>query len=362
MQFSYKGRTSTLQSSSDITAWIEERKKNFPTRARAAELAKAKRQCNDQQRAAHQLPQQTQEKDKSEVRKGKRQNTEAGKQQKRVGTPSEDVAARSKRKIEKLRRQLEKEEKRIADAEAHASKDEVEHTMRMGNIDVSALDDEDKERKRSGSRGYGNVEIEDTSQMKLKHQEPASMVPDPLTPTSQPALADDEQYLLPKALNADDHVNSSTGQVDDEASAFQLDRSTYESSFTTSESGSDSTSTDSEDSTSSSSSSSEGHSDDGTPDEIPIKRNRPERVALPKRGKPKQICRAFLHKSSCRRGSGCKFLHELPERDRRKVVSQEVKRAKGRKERVGLYQRVSHHAQLQIWFKAYADSVCLCSL
>ena len=311
-------------------------------------MAKAKRQCNNQQRAADQVPQKAQEKHESEVRKGKRQNTEADKQQKRAETPSEDVAAKSKRKIEKLRKRLEKEEKRIAKAQAHASKHKIEHKTEMDNIDVSALDNKDKERKRSGSRRSGNVEIEDTNQMKPKLQEAASMVPDPLTPTSQPALADEEQYSLPKALNADDHVNSSTGQDDDEASSSQLDRSIHESSVSTLESGSDSTPTDPEDSTSSSGSSTEGKSDDGAPDETSIKRDRPERVAPPKRGKSKQICRAFLHKGSCKQGSCCKYLHELPERGRREVISQEVKRAEGKKGRVRLYQRVSHHAQLKI--------------
>ena len=348
MQFNYKGRTSILQSSSDITAWIEERKKRFPTRARAAEIAKTKRQCNNQQRAAHQVPQKAQEKHKSEVRKGKRPKTKADKQQKRAGTPSEDVAAKSKRKIEKLRKQLEKEEKRIAKAQAHASKDKIEIKTETDNIDVSALDNEDKERKRSCSRGSGNVEIEDTNQMKPKLQEAATIVPDPLTPTSQPASADEEQHPLPKALDADDHVNASTGQDDHEASSSQPDGSIHESSISTSESGSDSTPTDSEDSTSSSGSSSEGNSDDGAPDETSIKRDRPEGVAPPKRGKSKRICRVFLHKGSCNRGSCCKFLHELPERGRREVISQEVKKAEGRKERVGLFQRVSHHAQLEI--------------
>ena len=311
-------------------------------------MAKVKRQCSNQQRAAHQVPQIAQEKHKSEVRRRKRQNTDAGKQQKRVGTPPEDAAARSKRKIEKLRKQLEKEENRIAKAQAHASKDKMKPKTEMDNTDASALDNENKEKKRSGSHKSGSVEIEDTNQMKPKLQEAASMVPDPLTPTSQPALADEETYPLPKALNADDHVNSSTGQDDDEASASQLDRSIYESSISTSASGSDSTSTDSEDSTSSSGSSSEGNSDDGAPDETSVKRDRPERVAPLKRGKSKQICREFLHKGSCKRGSCCKYLHELPERGRRKVISQEVRRAERRKERVGLYQRVSHHPQLMI--------------
>lgn len=246
--------------------------------------------------------------------------------------------------MEKLRRQLEKEEKRIAKAEAQATQDKVVLSTETDETDMSALDYQNKKRKRSDCGEFGNANTEDTDLGKAKSQEAASTVPGPLTPTSQPALADDERNPPPKARNADgtpSQVNHSTGQEGDDLSFPDNAQSIQASSVSTSDSSSESSSTDSEDVTSSSGSSSNRDTDDEAPEEASIKRNGPERVAPPRRAKPKHICREFLHKGLCKRGSRCKYLHELPERGSRGPVSQEVKRAEGRKERVGLYQRVS---------------------
>ena len=231
----------------------------------------------------------------------------------------------------------------MAKAEAQASRNEVELSTEVDRTDIPALDNQNKKRKRSDCGGFGNAN-EDEDLVKAKPQEAASTVPAPLTPTSQPALADDERNPPPKALNADgtpSHSNPLTGQKGDEASFPNMAQSIQDSSVSMSDSSSDSSSTDSEDSTSSSGSSSNRDNDDEAPEETSTKRNGPERVAPPKRAKPKQICREFLHKGLCKRGSRCKYLHELPERGSRGAVSQEIKRAEGRKERVGLYQRVS---------------------
>ena len=52
LQFTYKGRKSTLQSTSDIAAWIEERKKRYPTKARIAEKGERARQVREELQAA----------------------------------------------------------------------------------------------------------------------------------------------------------------------------------------------------------------------------------------------------------------------------------------------------------------------
>lgn len=253
--------------------------------------------------------------------------------------------------MEKLRRQLAKEERRIAKAEAQATKDKVELSTEVDRTNTPALENENKKRKRSDCGGFGNANLEDTDLVKAKPQEAASTVPGPLTPTSQPALADDERHPPPKALIADGasgHVNLSTGQEGDGTSFPDMAQAIQDSSVSMSDTSPDSSSTDSEDVTSSSGSSSNHDSDDEAPDETSIKRNGSERVAPPKRAKPKQICREYLHKGICKRGSRCKYLHELPERGSRGAGSQDVKRAEGRKERVGLYQRVSRHVQRKI--------------
>lgn len=248
--------------------------------------------------------------------------------------------------MEKLRRQLEKEEKRIAKAEAQATKDEVVLGTDMDKRDTSALDDQNKKRKRSDFDGSGNGNIEDTDLAKAKPQEAASSVPDPLTPTSQPALADDERNHPPKARSADgtpNQVDPSTGQEGDQISFPNMAQSIQDSSVSMSDSSFNSSSIDSKDVTSSSGSSSDDDTDDEAPEETSTKRNGPERVAPPKRAQRKHICRDFLHKGLCKRGSRCKYLHELPARGSRGAVSQEAKRPEGRKERIGLYQRVSCH-------------------
>ena len=310
-----------------------------------AEIAEGKRQRGIQQRATDQVSREAQEERRSEVQKRKRRKMEADKQQNKGGKPSEDAAAKSKRKVEKLRKQLEKEEKRIAKAEANASRDKVEHSTEASKMDMSALSNEDKKRKRSDSGGSGNATIGDNHLMKPKLQEAATVVPDPLTPTSQPALADEERGPLPAALNTAGQVNSSTGQEDDKPSFPDLTRSMHDSSVSESDSSADSSSTESEDSTSSSGSSSEGDGDEGAPDKSSAKREGLEMVAPPKRANPGQICRAFLHKGLCKRGSCCKYLHELPARGSRAVVSEEVKRSEEKNGRVGLYRRVSVHIQ-----------------
>lgn len=342
LQFDYKGRTSTLQSSSDIAAWIEERKKKFPTKARAAEIAEAKEQREEQQRATNRTRREAQEKHRAEVREIQKQKTEGEKQRNKGKTGPEDAAAKSKRKVEKLRKQLEKEEKRIAKAEAEASKNQVITYTNVGRTDMSVLGNENKKRKRSNSGGSGNAKIEDINLGKPKLQEAASIVPDPLTPTSQPALADEERNPPPKALNADGtpgHVNSSTGEEGDGPPLTDMDLSIQDSSILMSDSSSDCT-TDSEDVTSSSGSSSEDDSDDEAPDEASTKRTGPERVAPSTRARPKRICRDFLHRGLCKRGSRCKYLHQLPERGSHGAGRQGIKKAEGRKERVGLYQRL----------------------
>lgn len=324
-----------------------------------------KLQSNKQRRSTDQLPREAQELHGTEVRKRKRPNSLGEKRGKKVEDASEDAsadaAARSKRKVERLRKQLEKEEKRVAKAEARASKDKVECSTRVNATDESAQGYERTKIERSGSGRSGRIKVEEPNVVEPKVQEATCMVPDPLTPTSQPALADEEQNSPPRALNANgspSRVKPSTRQGGDEHSFCNTDRSIDDSSVSKSDWSSESLSTDSEVSTSSSGSSSDGNSDDNAPEETHTIRESPERVAPPQRKKPKQICRAFLHNGRCKRGSNCKYLHELPERGGRGRGSQEVNRAGSRKGRIGLYQRVSHNVQLGFSRRTRVLTIC----
>ena len=254
--------------------------------------------------------------------------------------------------MQKLRRQLEREEQRIAKAEGKACKEREEPYSEVGRADVSMLGKGNKKRKRSDSGGSGDVKVEDIDLVKTEFQEAARIVPDPLTPTSQPALADeggDPPIKAPNANGAPVQVYLSTGQEGDRLSIPDMDRSIEASNVSLSDLSSVSFSTDSENNTSSRGSPSEDDGDDEAPDETSTKCNGPERIPPPKRAKRKQICRAFLHKGLCKRGSRCKYLHEVPERGSRGVGSQEVRSSGERKGRVGLYQRVSRRFQSMTW-------------
>ncbi|GAB1212859.1 hypothetical protein ATERTT37_002008 [Aspergillus terreus] len=111
LQITYRGRTSTLQSPEDIAAWIEERKKRFPTQARIEERKKAMEEAKKaREEAARQREQRRQE------------TKRAQKEQANDGANPMDEAAKAKQRADKLRRKLQKEQKRVEKAEADAER------------------------------------------------------------------------------------------------------------------------------------------------------------------------------------------------------------------------------------------------
>lgn len=392
LQFDYKGRTSTLQTSSDIAAWIKERKKRFPTKARAAEIAEAGRKCEYLHRAAPQARKDTVEKEWSNARVTQSEKTGTENSVDEERDRAIDAAAKAKRKVEKLRKQLEKEEKRVAKAEAKVSKDGATDDVREAKKEASAQGNFDRIRKRSEREECGNTKVEDASFGKLdlqkisigaaingdtvfqskdelseasfdelahtftpeNSQQSMVAVPDPLTTTSQPPAPDED--LDPAAAlhsgGTPSQMRLSTEPVSRRSDALttaSLDPSSPNSSIACSSAGISSTV--SENDTSSSCSSSETASENVAPDSASSKRNGPEKVAPPKRRKPnqrqKQICREFLKNGRCRRGENCVYRHELPERGSRNVGIKEPSMLAGKKERVGLYQRVSDAAKIE---------------
>lgn len=131
LQFSYNGRTSTLHSSAEIAAWIEERKNRFPTKARVEEQKENQRQLKaSQQTKWPDLKESAKPKQLAKPVEKQKQTTEVKEEaeskdgEKKCAVSAE--AAKSKAKLEKLRKELRKQEKRIAKAEAKASRLESE--------------------------------------------------------------------------------------------------------------------------------------------------------------------------------------------------------------------------------------------
>ncbi|KAL4951320.1 hypothetical protein BDW69DRAFT_170377 [Aspergillus filifer] len=123
LQVTYRGRTSKLQTSAEIAAWIAERKKRFPTQAKIEENKKAADEARKAKKAKEEAQrQQNQARKQAAAHVKKEQEKQNQKQQSREALDPADAAAKAKLKAEKLRRKLMKEEKRIAQAEADAER------------------------------------------------------------------------------------------------------------------------------------------------------------------------------------------------------------------------------------------------
>lgn len=307
LQFTYRGQTATLQSQSDIAAWIAERKKNFPTQARIDEKKKAADEAKAARDAARLEKQKEREKDR-EKHKAKQQTSApklAGEIAARTD-PVLDAALKAQRKAEKIRRNLAK-----AEAEAEAARLKVEALQRQ----AQGLKAEEPAQEQNGVSG----------------PEPLP-VPTVGTRIGGAEACDSEVPKASEALSVETSTAVS-GPVPVPAAAnlvdYDLDLHSKDSdgSEYTSSSGSDSGS-DPDDSDSGSDSDSDGN--DSAPEEVSSRRQGPERVPAPPREGKKAPCRHFSRTGRCSRGDKCKFAHEISERGpNAKLVEKEKKGRKG---------------------------------
>ena len=395
LQFSYKGQSSTLKTASDIAAWIQERKKRFPTRARAAEAAERKQKIQDEERVSR--------RDRKEDVRKKKESAD----QKRKDL---DKEAKAKLKAEKLRKQYEKAQQRVAELEAKKSGHDGKPSMKqqgappsqdslngLERIDVfePRLPCKDELQVQSENRILVNDETDaDVRAQRLVNgtqhgqndfspSEPPetrgieswsknlveaspSHGPDPLTPTSQPLSPHASPQPSTSAVHQPSPLPvpaaSPTPQVPgvihpdalgEPQEGANLNGSDLDSNIDGSESYTSSDLSSSEvgndDSSSGTSSSS------GAPISEPFQRTtEPEQVSASKPAKKRAICKDFLRNGRCKKGDQCHFRHELPERGSgakagRKQVE---KRAEGeeKKGRMSLYQRVSssRHSRVRL--------------
>lgn len=122
LQVTYRGRTSKLQTSDEIAAWIAERKKRFPTQAKVAEKKKAMEEANKAKKAKQEAQRQQKEAQKVATQRAKKEQEKRNRKEHASSSGPADAAAKAKSKAEKLRQKLMKEEKRIAQAEADAKR------------------------------------------------------------------------------------------------------------------------------------------------------------------------------------------------------------------------------------------------
>ena len=409
LEFTYKGHTSTLQSPSELAAWIAERKKRFPTKARAAEAAERKKQHEETQRLARQAAKDSQERRRAGVRgRHEEQKAEAKEKQdkqkavvkqkhdhtikkegdqKSIGD-NDAAALKTRLKIEKLRKRLEKEERRIAKAEAKAPRATGEADDSTNPIPFLNGVSQSKKRKRTdslsehgdsklkseeivikaepsqSSQGVHTLSNERNPILSTNEEQeefivaatdsttPIKLEPNAaqnlLTPTSQPSIPDTDHPA--HSLDLSGTRPPSAGPKSSGANEEMMEDnevSNGDSDSSLSEDSSDVSSSDEDsDSTSSEGSSS---SSDAAPETATSKRDGPVRVPPPKRENPnaknKNICRHFLKSGRCPRGDKCRFKHELPEKGSGSPAERKSRISEPKKERKGLYQRVGDAEQ-----------------
>jgi hypothetical protein len=292
LQVTYRGKTSNLQTSAEIAAWIAERRKRFPTQAKIEEKKKA---MEEAKKAKEEAQRQREARKQAATREKKQQqDQQSTNKQPRAALDPADAAAKAKRKAEKLRRKLEKEEKRIAEAEADAERARKLQESQKGTLDATM----------EPTTTITN-EGEHGSELDGQGQE-----------ARNPLAGSDPSDIPPTASQSKEESLVYDGTVGDSVS------DTSDSSDWTSSSGSD-TSSDSDDS-----------DNDSAPEQATSRREGPERVPPPPREGQKRLCRHFARTGRCVRGKSCKFLHEKTERGGKTKPAE----TKGRK---GLLQAVS---------------------
>lgn len=307
LQFTYKGRTATLQTPAEIAAWIAERKKRFPTQSRVEEKKKAMEEAKKARKETQQ---------QKEVRKqeSKRPQKDARSQKESPSTSADpvDAAAKAKLKADKLRRKLMKEQKRVekAEADAERARKRVEQLQKgTASADGEANTSPQQVQSQSVSQGGAGTAENSAQGLQTKPLEHGDKDSEAVEGTGSFGTSNIEQ----SQAGLSESVKSSSDASD--------------SSDWTSSSGSDSSSSDSGDS---------DDDDDSAPEEISSRREGPERVPPPPREVKRRICRHFARNGRCLRGDQCKFSHETPQRAAKAKPAEK----KGRK---GLLQAVSTH-------------------
>lgn len=312
LKFTYRGRTSTLQSPSDIAAWIEERKKRYPTQARVDEKKKVEEETKRARQEASKekvLKKQEAMRQKDAARAHSKHETHERKGHQAAPGGPVDALSKSKEKAEKLRRKLAREERKVAKAQADAEKSRL---------------------KTEGSQPHPvSQTMQETSVYTPAGEFPSQPVPDERVDGTTDQEPQSHPNGVPESvraeLPAERQVAGELDQGNASGSATPSSSDASEASDWTSSSGSDN-----------SSGSDASDSDSAPPEETTTRREGPERVPPLPREEKKRLCRHFVNRGRCLRGDKCKFSHELPDRK-----NHQPKPAEEKVERKGLLHMVS---------------------
>ncbi|TKA64155.1 hypothetical protein B0A49_07060 [Cryomyces minteri] len=323
LKFEYRGQTSTLGSSADIAAWIEERRKRFPTKQRIEERKEEARKRIDQRKEAQQAQQRAHNQELQRKRKERKIRVEQNDNEQRKKAIEKHLI-----KAEKLRRKLKKSEEKAARAAMSLGLP----SSLEGGADTVKLDGHGSPwTKLEGDQDQG-LPVVDEGQL----QNPSSLNIDTEGAHIMSIKPEfNEDLFSSLAWNLDEAITrtSSTFRFSSflppplAPSLFDDDGGSSDMSISSS---SEDPSSESDDS-----------SDDEAPEEASSRRDGPTRVPPPVR--ERGICKFFLRTGRCRMGARCHFRHELPERSTKSIAIKDQGKDKSKRteaKRKTLHQRL----------------------
>ena len=366
VQFEYNGRIATLRTAAEIATWVAERRKRYPTQAKAEaakkEAAEKKQKWVEEKKkreeAAKAKRAEREQAQKEELRlkalESKKKKAEEKARKKAGKTRQDEIeedenheikAKKARIKADKLRLKAEKAELKVLEAEAAARKARDRRT----SLQSSASTQDELNFKDSSAKDADSA-------IAMEENDDEAMTENNIGPESTSVdKAERKGVKLPK-LHDPQEAKAPTVEEEDEG---QISESSSSVSPSDSLALSDSEPTSSSASSSSSSSSGSDEDSDSAPEQTTTKRLQPSRVPPPPRGPPPihthHLCRSLLATGHCKRGAECHYSHDLPDtlpslderkdklKEKRKVrlgkvKAMDVPTATTKKRRKGLWQ------------------------
>jgi Nuclear fragile X mental retardation-interacting protein 1 (NUFIP1)/Zinc finger C-x8-C-x5-C-x3-H type (and similar) len=347
-QFEYRGRTSTLKSAADIVAWIAERRKNYPTQARAdmakKEAEERRLKWDAEKKAAQEAARVRREEREKHQREEKelrqrlldaRNAPAQSKSSQTHGTTAVDPAAKAFLKAEKLRKKAVKAQHQLAKAE---------EALRKAQALRSRVTDKSKEEENGVT-----VETVDGKHSLLVEEEPvsASSIVEEVDSSfsaaeigSRPEITDPQVLGIPEPSFTNLKSQILTSDFDVSPDAADLSDSISDSESTSSSGTSDLFDSDSDDNS------------DSAPEESSSKAQGPMRVPPPKRDPlsttgPSNVCRRLLKTGRCRFGDRCRYSHDLLSRQDVSRHSRKPAQVREQSRRKGLWEVMVEKEQEQ---------------
>jgi len=347
-QFEYRGRTSTLKSAADIAAWIAERRKNYPTQARAdiakKEAEERRLKWDSEKKAAQEAARVRREEREKHQREEKElrerlldaQNAPAqSKSSQTHGTTAVDPAAKAFLKAEKLRKKAIKAQHQLAKAE---------ETLRKAQALRSRVTGKSKEEENGVT-----VDCKDSAILLAEEPISASNIVEAADSSfnaaeigSCPEIKDSQVLGIPEPKETSSANLKSqilTSGFDVSADAADLSDSLSDSESTSSSGSSDLSDSDS------------NSDSDSAPEESSSKAQGPMRVPPPKRDplttRPSNVCRRLLKTGRCRFGDRCRYSHDLLSRQDVSRHSRKPAQVREQSRRKGLWEVMVEKEQEQ---------------